>query len=42
MALDPLPLSIPHAAETAASRWPDEVALIEGGETRPYAQLWQE
>jgi acyl-CoA synthetase (AMP-forming)/AMP-acid ligase II len=42
MALDPLPLSIPHAAETAASRWPDEVALIEGGETRTFAQLWQE
>ena len=42
MALDPLPLSIPHAAEAAARRWPDEVALIEAGETRTFAQLWQE
>ena len=42
MALDPLPLSIPHAAEAAARRWPDEVALIEAGKTRTFAQLWQE
>jgi acyl-CoA synthetase (AMP-forming)/AMP-acid ligase II len=39
---EPLPLTIPHAAEAAAQRWPDEVALIEGGVTRTFAQLWQE
>ncbi len=39
---EPLPLTIPHAAEAAARRWPDEVALIEGSETRTFAQLWQE
>jgi acyl-CoA synthetase (AMP-forming)/AMP-acid ligase II len=37
-----LPLTIPHAAEAAARRWPDAVALIEGAETRTFAQLWQE
>jgi len=39
---EPLPLTIPHAAAAAAQRWPDEVALIERGETRTFAQLWQE
>lgn len=37
-----LPLTIPHAAEAAARRWGDELALIEGSETRTFAQLWQE
>lgn len=37
-----LPLTIPHAAEAAARRWPDAVALIEGAETRTFVQLWQE
>lgn len=39
---EPLPLTIPHAAEAAAQRWPHEVALIEGGQTRTFEQLWQE
>lgn len=37
-----LPLTIPHAAEAAARRWGNELALIEGSETRTFAQLWQE
>lgn len=37
-----LPLTIPHAAEAAAQRWPDEVALIEGQQTWTFAALWQE
>lgn len=37
-----LPLTIPHAAQAAARRWGDELALIEGEETRTFAQLWQE
>ncbi len=39
---EPLPLTIPHAAEAAARRWPEAVALIEGGETRTFSQLWDE
>lgn len=39
---EPLPLTIPHAAEAAAQRWPDEVALIEGQQTWTFAALWQE
>jgi acyl-CoA synthetase (AMP-forming)/AMP-acid ligase II len=39
---DSLPLTIPHAAEAAARRWGNELALIEGSETRTFAQLWQE
>lgn len=39
---EPLPLTIPHAAEAAALRWPHEVALIEGGEARNFEQLWKE
>lgn len=35
-----LPLTIPHAAEAAARRWGSAVALIEGSETRTFAQLW--
>ncbi len=37
-----LPLTIPHAAEAAARRWGSAVALIEGSETRTFAQLWAE
>ncbi|MCC6925700.1 FadD3 family acyl-CoA ligase [Novosphingobium sp.] len=40
--LDPLPLTIPHAAEAAARAWPDAPAVIERGETWTFAQLWQE
>jgi acyl-CoA synthetase (AMP-forming)/AMP-acid ligase II len=40
--LDPLPLTIPHAAEAAARAWGDKIALIEGSETRTFAQLWEE
>lgn len=39
---EPLPLTIPHAAEAAARRWPEAVALIEGDETRTFSQLWDE
>jgi HIP---CoA ligase len=37
-----LPLTIPHAAEAAAHRWPDGLALIEGDERRSFGQLWDE
>lgn len=37
-----IPPTIPHAAEAAAKRWPNELALIEGRETRTFAQLWAE
>ena len=37
-----LPQTIPHAAEAAARRWPDALALIEGEDRRTFAQLWQE
>lgn len=40
--LDPLPPTIPHAAERAARLWPDAPALIESGESRTFAQLWDE
>ena len=39
---DPLPPTIPHAAERAARLWPDAPALIEPGESRTFAQLWDE
>lgn len=39
---DSLPLTIPHAAEAAARRWPDEIALIEQGENKTFAELWHE
>jgi len=42
MAPEPLPPTIPHAAEAAARRWPDDLALIEGGERRTFAELWRE
>lgn len=38
--LSPLPATIPHAAEAAARTWPDAPAVIEGGETWTFAQLW--
>ncbi|GGC07075.1 3-[(3aS,4S,7aS)-7a-methyl-1,5-dioxo-octahydro-1H-inden-4-yl]propanoyl:CoA ligase [Novosphingobium endophyticum] len=39
---DPLPRTIPHAAERAARLWPNAPAVIEDGETLSFAQLWQE
>jgi HIP---CoA ligase len=36
-----LPLTIPHAAEAAARRWPDAPAVIEGDVTWTFAELWQ-
>lgn len=40
--LDPLPLTIPHAAEAAAKAWPDALAVIEGEVTLTFAELWQQ
>lgn len=37
-----LPLTIPHVAEAAAHRWPDALALIEGGDRRTFWQVWHE
>lgn len=37
-----LPATIPHAAEAAARRWPDALALIEGEARFTFAQLWDE
>jgi acyl-CoA synthetase (AMP-forming)/AMP-acid ligase II len=37
-----LPATIPHAAETAARRWPDALALIEGEARFTFAELWSE
>lgn len=37
-----LPPTIPHAAEAAARRWPDRLALVEGEDRRTFAELWQE
>lgn len=37
-----LPATIPHAAEAAAHRWPDALALIEGEARFTFAQLWDE
>ena len=42
MAPDRLPRTIPHAAEAAAQRWPDALAMVEGVERRTFAQLWAE
>ncbi len=39
--LDPLPLTIPHAAEAAARAWPDAPAVIESGESWSFAELWR-
>jgi acyl-CoA synthetase (AMP-forming)/AMP-acid ligase II len=38
---DPLPPTIPHAAEAAALRWGDATAVLEHGETWSFAELWQ-
>ena len=40
-ALDPLPPTIPHAAQAAAARWGDAPAVLERGETWSFAELWQ-
>jgi acyl-CoA synthetase (AMP-forming)/AMP-acid ligase II len=37
-----LPHTIPHAAEAAARRWPDALALIEGSARFTFAELWDE
>lgn len=37
-----VPATIPHAAEAAAHRWPDALALIEGETRFTFAQLWDE
>ena len=37
-----LPATIPHAAEAAARRWPDALALIEGSTRFTFAELWDE
>lgn len=39
---DALPSTIPHAAERAARLWPEAPAVIEGGQTLSFAQLWRE
>ncbi|MFN4136064.1 MAG: FadD3 family acyl-CoA ligase [Novosphingobium sp.] len=39
--LDPLPPTIPHAAEAAARTWPDAPAVLEQGEVWSFAELWQ-
>ena len=42
MADTDLPLTIPHAAERAAKRWPDAAAVIENGDTWSFAHLWEQ
>jgi acyl-CoA synthetase (AMP-forming)/AMP-acid ligase II len=37
-----LPPTIPHAAQAAAHRWPDALALIEGEARYTFAELWDE
>ena len=37
-----LPPTIPHAAQAAAHRWPDALALIEGEARYTFAELWTE
>lgn len=39
--LDPLPPTIPHAAQAAARTWPDAPAVLENGEVWTFAELWQ-
>lgn len=39
--LDPLPPTIPHAAQAAAARWGDAPAVLEHGETWGFAELWR-
>lgn len=38
--LDPLPLTIPHAAKAAAERWGDAPAVLENGEVWSFNDLW--
>ena len=40
--MNALPATIPHAAEAAAQRWPDALALIEGSTRFTFAELWDE
>lgn len=40
--LNPLPLTIPHAAAAAAQRWGDAPALLENGDVWSFAKLWTE
>ncbi len=40
--MNDLPATIPHSAEAAARRWPDDLALIEGEGRFTFAQLWDE
>lgn len=39
--LDPLPATIPHAAQAAAATWPDAPSVLENGEVWSFAELWQ-
>lgn len=39
--LDPLPPTIPHAAQAAAAQWGDAPAVLEHGETWGFAELWR-
>lgn len=39
--LDPLPLTIPHAAMAAAAKWGQAPAVIEQGVTWSFADLWR-
>ena len=39
--LEPLPATIPHAAQAAAQTWPDAPAVIEGSVTWTFAELWE-
>jgi acyl-CoA synthetase (AMP-forming)/AMP-acid ligase II len=39
--LDPLPPTIPHAAQAAAQTWPDAPAVLENGQVWSFAELWQ-
>ena len=40
--MNALPATIPHAAEAAAQRWGDALALIEGSTRFTFAELWDE
>lgn len=39
--LNPLPLTIPHAAQAAAARWGDAPAVIDNGRVWSFAELWE-
>ncbi|MDE2596782.1 MAG: FadD3 family acyl-CoA ligase [Sphingomonadales bacterium] len=38
---DPLPPTIPHAAQAAAAKWGDAPAVLEHGEAWSFAELWR-